>query len=135
MLFLANFYNHWWWNDPNQCANQSTIIGKGHIRKLYSEQRTSIYSHQIAIIDDKKLLHFPDHDLPSLNLTDLLHPNIDRLTRPIQTKDLLVDSLYPIYNHQKISLQCLEPQFIELDGVKNFCDQGTLHSLIGNKTL
>ena len=87
-------------------------------------------------------MHFTDHDLPSLNLTDLLHPNIDRLTRPIQTKDLLVDSLYPIYNHQKISLQCLEPQFIELDGVKSFCDQGTLHFItfpqkivIGSKTL
>ena len=26
-------------------------------------QRTSIYSHQIAIIDNKKRLHFPDHDL------------------------------------------------------------------------
>merc|ERR1712055_1282577 len=90
-------------------------------------QRTSVYSHQIAIIDDKELLHYPDHNLPSLNLTDLLNPSIDRLTRPILKKDLLVDSLYPIYDHQKISLQCLEPQFIELDGVKRFCDQGTLY--------
>ena len=93
---------------------------------MLQNPRTSVYSYQIAIIDDKKELHFPNHDLASLNMSDLIHPNIDRITRPIKSEDLLVDKIFPIYNQQTISLQCLEPQYIVIDGNKWYCDFNTL---------
>ena len=39
--------------------------------------RTSIFSHQVGIIDKKGELHFPENSLPSINLTDILHPKIE----------------------------------------------------------
>ena len=88
--------------------------------------RTSIFSHQIGIIDKNEELHFPENSLPSINLTDLLHPKIDQNTRKIGISDLILDQLYPIYAEKLISLQCLTPKFIFVDNKKKFCDTTTL---------
>ena len=88
--------------------------------------RTSIFSHQIGIIDKNEELHFPENSLPSINLTDLLHPKIDQTTRKIGISDLILDQLYPIYAEKLISLQCLQPKFIFVDNKKKFCDATTL---------
>ena len=88
--------------------------------------RTSIFSHQVGIIDKKEELHFPENSLPSINLTDLLHPKIDQNTRKIGISDLILDQLYPIYADKLISLQCLTPKFIFVDHKKKFCNPSTL---------
>ena len=88
--------------------------------------RTSIYSHKIGLIDINEEIHFPDNDLPSLNLTDLIHPDIDKVTRKISINDLIIEKIYPIYSEKLISLQCLKPKFILIDGKQKFCDLTTL---------
>ena len=93
---------------------------------VLQNQRTSIYSHKIGLIDHKEEIHFPNNDLPSLNLTDLIHPNIDKVTRKITIEDLIVEKIYPIYYDKSISLQCLKPKFILIDEKKKYCDFATL---------
>ena len=94
--------------------------------------RTSIFSHQVGIIDKKDELHFPENSLPSINLTDLLHPKIDQNTRKIGISDLILDQLYPIYADKLISLQCLTPKFIFVDYKKKFCK--ALHSIFSKNS-
>jgi hypothetical protein len=74
-------------------------------------QRTSIFSHQVALINGATL-HFQEDKLPSLNVSDLIHPQIDKISRPITKVDLLADIFPPIYSKDKISLQCLTPQLV-----------------------
>ena len=93
---------------------------------ILHNHRTSIYSHKIGLIDKNEEIHFPDNTLPSLNLTDLLHPDIDQTTRKISISDLILEKIYPIYSEKLISLQCLQPKFINVDGKKKFCDLSTL---------
>ena len=53
------------------------------------------------------VLNFPEDKLPSVNLTQLMHPNIDRVSRFIEDVDLLAGVFYPVYSGEKISLQFL----------------------------
>ena len=71
---------------------------------VLQNQRTSIYSHKIGLIDHKEEIHFPNNDLPTLNLTDWIPPNIDKVTRKITIEDLIVEKIYPIYYDKSISL-------------------------------
>ena len=43
---------------------------------ILANRRTSIFSHQIALIKDN-ILYFQEDKLPSLNLSQLIHPDID----------------------------------------------------------
>ena len=72
-------------------------------------------------------LHFQEDKLPSVNLSELILPTIDNKSRPITKTDLLADIFFPIYSSQKISLQCLEPQFVTIDREKRYCDSQSLH--------
>ena len=49
-----------------------------------------MYSHTLAFIADG-ILNFPEDKLPSVNLTYVMHPNIDRILRAIADVDLLSD--------------------------------------------
>ena len=93
---------------------------------ILNNRRTSIFSHQIALIKDNTL-HFQEDKLPSLNLSELIHPNIDKVSRPISKSDLLADIFYPVYSGQKVSLQCISAQFVTIDNVKRYCDSNSLH--------
>ena len=93
---------------------------------ILNNRRTSVYSHQIALIQGTTL-HFQEDDLPSKQISDLIHPNIDKVTRPISKVDLLDNIFYPIYANQKISLQCLDPQFVTIDGERRYCDAQSLN--------
>ena len=92
---------------------------------ILPNQRTSIYSHQLAILRDGKL-HFQKEELPSVTLIQLKEPNIDARSRPVSTEDKLAEIFYPIYQNEKVSLQCMIPQRIEIDGENRYCDQTSL---------
>ena len=57
---------------------------------ILNNRRTSIFSHQVALIKDNTL-NFQEDKLPSVNLSELIHPNIDKVSRPILKSDLLAD--------------------------------------------
>ena len=84
---------------------------------ILANKCTSIYSHQIALIKDN-VLHFQEDKLPSLNLSQLIHPDIDKVTGFIEKSDLLAEVFYPVYSGEKISLQCLNPQFVVINDKK-----------------
>jgi hypothetical protein len=92
---------------------------------ILANQRTSIYSHQLAILRDNKL-HFQMDHLPSVTLTQLKEPQIDARTRLISEEDKLAQIFYPIYMNERVSLQCLIPQHIEIDGEARYCDPHSL---------
>jgi hypothetical protein len=92
---------------------------------ILANQQTSIYSHQLAILRDNKL-HFQMDSLPSVTLTQLKEPEIDARTRLISAKDELAQIFYPIYMNERVSLQCLAPKHIEIDGEARYCDQNSL---------
>jgi hypothetical protein len=72
---------------------------------VLANQRTSIYSHQLAIFREGKL-HFQLDSLPSLTLLQLKQPEIDTITRLISPEDKLAEFFYPIYKNERVSLQC-----------------------------
>ena len=111
-----------------QMQTSHQTLAKAHYISctVLQNHRTSIYSHKIGLIDLNEEIHFPNNDLPSLNLSDLIHPNIDKVTRKISIEDLIVEKIYPIYSDKSISLQCLQPKFILIDGKQKYCDQTTL---------
>ena len=92
---------------------------------ILANERTSIYSHQLAILRDNKL-HFQMDHLPSVTLTQLKEPQIDARTRLISEEDKLAQIFYPIYMNERVSLQCLIPQHIEIDGEARYCDPHSL---------
>jgi hypothetical protein len=92
---------------------------------ILPNERTSIYSHQLAILRDGKL-HFNRDDLPSISFLQLKDPKIDARTRPISEEDKMEDIFYPIYSNEKVSLQCMSPQRVEIDGEIRYCDQNSL---------
>ena len=68
---------------------------------VLQNDRTSIFSHQIALVDGPNL-HFQEDQLPSIKTTDLVHPSIDKRTRPISETDLLDGIFYPVYADDKV---------------------------------
>jgi hypothetical protein len=92
---------------------------------ILPNKRTSIYSHQLAILRDGKL-HFKGDELPSISFLQLKDPKIDARTRPISKEDKMEDIFYPIYSNEKVSLQCMLPQHVEIDGEMRYCDQNSL---------
>ena len=109
-----------------QTAKQSLAPAAYISCTLTHNLRTSIYSHQIALIDGQTL-NFKQDQLPSITFADLIHPNIDLQTRPIQPTDLVQSILYVLYSEKKVSLQCLESQMITVDNVQSFCDSNTIN--------
>jgi hypothetical protein len=87
--------------------------------------RTSAYSHQLAILKNDKL-HFKSDELPSISFLQLKDPKIDAQTRPISPEDMMEDIFYPIYSNEKVSLQCILPKHVEIDGEMRYCDQNSL---------
>ena len=67
---------------------------------ILNNRRTSILSHQVALIKDNTL-HFQEDKLPSLNLSELIHPNIDKVSRPLSKSDLLADIFTPFILDRK----------------------------------
>ena len=88
--------------------------------------RTSIFSHQIALLDGN-ILNFQADQLPSIPLEDLIHPKVDQATRQLQLSDYVHQQLYLIYSGKRISLQCITAQMITVNKVKRYCDQTTLN--------
>ena len=101
---------------------------------ILANDRTSQYSHQLAILRDG-LLHFQDPQLPSLSLKHLKHPDVDLQTRKIQSVDKLGDFFYPIYSGSRVSLQCLSPTTITVDGVEMYCDRTSLQFISFPQTI
>ena len=108
-----------------QSTQQSLAKGFYISCTILPNQRTSVYSHKMAILENDKL-HFKQEGLSSITFSELKHPNIDQLTRPINAEDKLVNRFYPIYNANKVSLQCLSPVSIIVDNQTIWCDDKTL---------
>ena len=90
--------------------------------------RTSVYSHTIALLNLKNELHFPKDQLPSLTLNDLINPKkIEIQTRPLNPTDFVSEEFYPVYNHDKVSLHCVIPKMIKINGQDTFCDLANLN--------
>ncbi len=98
---------------------------------VLQNDRTSVYSHQIALVDGPNL-HFQEDQLPSIRATDLVHPSIDKMTRPISETDLLDGIFYPVYADNKVSLQCLEAKFVTINNKERHCDSTSL--VVGSGT-
>ena len=92
---------------------------------ILPNSRTSIYSNQLAILKDNKL-HFKLDNLPSISFLQLKDPEIDSQTRSISAEDMLENIFYPIYSNEKVSLQCISPMHINIDGQARYCDQNSL---------
>ena len=108
-----------------QITQQSLARGFYISCSVLNNQRTSIYSHRMAIYEDN-LLHFKDNTLPSVSFNDLKNPSIDLLSRPIADEDKLEGKFYPIYYNKKVSFQCLTPMSIQIDEQTFWCDDKTL---------
>ena len=92
---------------------------------ILANQRTSIYSHELAILKDGKI-HFQKKDLPSVSLAQLKHQDIDARTRKIAPVDKLASLFYLIYSGNRVGLQCLNPTHIEINGEEMWCDENSL---------
>ena len=109
-----------------QTAEQSLVPAVYVSCTIMPNLRTSIFSHQIALLDGKNL-NFQANQLPSIPLEALHHPKVDEATRQLQLSDYIHQQLYLIYSGKKISLQCITPQMIVVDGEQRYCDQTTLN--------
>ena len=89
--------------------------------------RTSIFSHQIALLNSKDQLDFQADQLPSIDIAQLVHPDIDQITRPLRPSDFIAELFFPLYSHEKISLQCLKPTMVEINLKPQYCDKTTLN--------
>jgi hypothetical protein len=92
---------------------------------ILPNSRTSVYSNQLAILKNDKL-HFKLDNLPSISFLQLKDPEIDAQTRPISAEDMMENIFYPIYSNEKVSLQCISPMHIDIDGQVKYCDQNSL---------
>ena len=109
-----------------QTTKQSLAKGYYISCTILPNHRTSVYSHQMAILSDD-MLHFKEDGLASISFEDLKHSNIDFLTRSITSEDMLVDQFYPIYSGQKVSLQCLNPIHVVINSnQKMWCNQNSM---------
>ena len=89
---------------------------------ILKTHRTSIYSHTIAILNPQGELHFQQDKLPSLKLQDLVNPKkVESQTRTLIPSDFVSEQFYPIYSNDKISLHCMEPKIIQIDGQDVYC--------------
>ena len=109
-----------------QTAEQSLVPAVYVSCTIMPNLRTSIFSHQIAILDGNNL-NFQADQLPSIPLETLHDPKVDEATRQLQLSDYVHQQLYLIYSGKKVSLQCITPQMIIVDGEKRYCDQTTLN--------
>ena len=90
--------------------------------------RTSIYSHTIAILNPQGELHFQQDKLPSLKLQDLVNPKkVEIQTRNLIPSDFVSEEFYPIYSYDKISLHCMVPKIIQIDGQDVYCALNNLN--------
>ena len=95
---------------------------------ILSTHRTSIYSHNVAILNPEGVLHFQQENLPSLKLQDLVNPKmVETQTRTLLPSDFVSEQLYPIYSNDKISLHCLEPKIIQIDSQDVYCAVNNLN--------
>ena len=62
---------------------------------ILNNRRTSIFNHQVALIKEN-ILHFQEDKLLSVDLSALIHPDIDRVSRPIEKIDLLADIFFKV---------------------------------------
>ena len=109
-----------------QTAQQSLAPAVYISCTLQPNLRTSVFSHQIALIDGDKL-NFQADQLPSISFAQLINPSIDQTTRSLLDTDMIFGELYLIYSGLKVSLQCLHPQMITIDGVERYCDRTSLN--------
>ena len=109
-----------------QTAEQSLVPAVYISCTIQPNLRTSVFSHQIALVDGDTL-NFQANQLPSIKLVDLIYPKVDQTTRALQTSDYVKNRLYLIYSGKKVSLQCVTAQMITVNNEKQFCDQTTLN--------
>ena len=117
----------------NQTLSVTVQMQQQHLQQafyvscsLLSSTRTSKFSHKIAVLNNTNLI-FQDKTLPTIDLEFLQNPQIDIATRAVLQADLISSLIYPIYKDSSVSLQCLKPGIIEVDGNKMHCDSSTLH--------
>jgi hypothetical protein len=109
-----------------QTAQQSLAPAVYISCTLQPNLRTSVFSHQIALLDGDKL-NFQADQLPSITFAQLINPSIDQTTRSLLDTDMIFGELYLIYSGLKVSLQCIHPQMITIDGTKRYCDRTSLN--------
>ena len=109
-----------------QTAAQSLVPAVYVSCTIMPNLRTSIFSHQIAILDGDNL-NFQAPQLPSIPLALLHDPKVDEATRQLELTDYVHQQLYLIYSGKKVSLQCITAQMIVVDGSKQYCDQTSLN--------
>ena len=109
-----------------QTAEQSLVPAVYISCTIQPNLRTSVFSHQIALVDGDTL-NFQANQLPSITLADLIHPKVDKTTRELQLSDYVNQQLYLKYSGKKVSIQCITAQMITVDSTKRYCDQTTLN--------
>ena len=109
-----------------QTAQQSLAPAVYISCTIQTNLRTSVFSHQIALVDNDTL-NFQADQLPSITFSQLVHPSIDETTRALTDTDMISNELYLIYSGTKVSLQCINPQMITVDNIKRYCDRTSLN--------
>ena len=93
---------------------------------LLAENRTSIFHGEIFTLQNG-FLKPENPTLPrNLTLLDLHGPITNRLTRKIESKDLIQGILFPVFNLQSIGFLCPVHQVLKIDDKEVICN---LHSL------
>ena len=109
-------------------SKQSLIHGIYISCNLDEKLETSIFSHQVAILDkDKNILNFKDPGVPSLNFSDIHTRKFDIITRPLGKEDLIEDTLFPIFFQEKIAFQCRNYTKIFIDDTPYFCGKTSVN--------
>ena len=83
-----------------QTAEQSLVPAVYISCTIQPNLRTSMFSHQIALVDGDTL-NFQADQLPSIKLADLIHPKVYETTRALQLSDYVNQQLYLIYPERK----------------------------------
>ena len=109
-----------------QTAQQSLAPAVYISCTIQTNLRTSVFSHQIALVDNDTL-NFQADQLPSITFSQRVHPSIDETTRALTDTDMISNELYLIYSGTKVSLQCINPQMITVDNIKRYCDRTSLN--------
>ena len=89
---------------------------------IFPDMTTSIYSHVLGFIGSDNAIHFDDKKLSTIQKSFLSHSKIDDVRRHIESTDLIQGEIYPIYNDNSVSIQCLNVTKITISDKEFNCD-------------
>ena len=96
---------------------------------ISAQKTTSIYSNTFALLSKNDILLFQDKNLKSIKLDALLHPTINEMIKPIDTRNCLLEQLCPIFSDRLVSFQCVNLTQISIDNKRYMCSPDILNFL------